>query len=61
MPEFRDLEGELPVFRDDRKVSSYIRMEQKKGLIGIHEKANPNTVWQDRFPWEAENELFAED
>src|SRR6056297_2025683 len=61
VPEFRDLECELPVIRDDRKVSGYIRMEQKKGLIGIYEKANPNTVWEHHCPWEAENELFAAD
>ncbi|GAW35876.1 4-methylaminobutanoate oxidase [Roseovarius sp. A-2] len=61
VPEFRDLECELPVIRDDRKVSGYIRMEQKRGLIGIYEKANPNTVWEDHCPWEAENELFAAD
>ena len=61
VPEFRDLERELPVIRDDRKVSGYIRMEQKKGLIGIYEKTNPNTVWEDHCPWEAENELFAAD
>lgn len=36
-------------------------MEQKKGLIGIYEKANPNTVWEDHCPWEAENELFDAD
>lgn len=61
VPEFRDLDRELPVIRDDREVSGYIRMEQKKGLIGIYEKANPNTVWEDHCPWEAENELFAAD
>jgi dimethylglycine dehydrogenase len=61
VPEFRDLDRELPVIRDDRKVSGYIRMEQKKGLIGIYEKANPNTVWEDHCPWEAENELFDAD
>ena len=61
VPEFRDLETELPVIRDDKKVSGYIRMEQKKGLIGIYEKENPNTVWEDHCPWEAENELFAAD
>jgi dimethylglycine dehydrogenase len=47
VPEFRDLERELPVIRDDKKVSGYIRMEQKSGLIGIYEKANPNAVWDD--------------
>lgn len=61
VPEFQNLDQELPVIRDDRKVSGYIRMEQKKGLIGIYEKANPNTVWEDHCPWEAENELFAAD
>lgn len=61
VPEFEDLETELPVIRDDKKVSGYIRMEQKKGLIGIYEKENPNTVWEDHCPWEAENELFAAD
>jgi len=61
VPEFVDLERELPVIRDDKLVSGYIRMEQKKGLIGIYEKENPNTVWEDHCPWEAENELFAAD
>ena len=42
VPEFQDLETELPVIRDDRKVSGYIRMEQKRGLIGIYEKENSN-------------------
>jgi glycine/D-amino acid oxidase-like deaminating enzyme len=50
VPEFRDLEKELPVIRDDKKVSGYIRMEQKSGLIGIYEKANPNAVWARSLP-----------
>jgi len=49
------------VIRDDRQVSGYIRMEQKSGLIGIYEKENPNTVWEDHCPWDAENELFQPD
>jgi dimethylglycine dehydrogenase len=53
--------AELPVIRDDKLVSGYIRMEQKSGLIGIYEKENPNTVWEDHCPWEAENELFEAD
>lgn len=61
VPEFQALESELPVVRDDRLVSGYIRMEQKSGLIGIYEKASPNTVWEDHCPWEAESELFAPD
>ncbi len=61
VPQFAELERELPVIRDDRMVSGYIRMEQKRGLIGIYEKQNPNTVWEDHCPWEAENELFDPD
>jgi dimethylglycine dehydrogenase len=61
VPEFEDLDTELPVVRDDRLVSGYIRMEQKSALIGIYEKANPNHVWDDGTPWEAEHELFEAD
>ena len=61
VPEFQGLDAELPVVRDDRLVSGYVRMEQKSGLIGIYEKANPNSVWEDHCPWEAENELFDPD
>jgi len=61
VPEFQGLTRELPVIRDDKLVSGYIRMEQKSGLIGIYEKSNPNSVWEDHCPWEAENELFAAD
>lgn len=59
--EFMQLDSELPVVRDDRQVSGYIRMEQKAGLIGIYEKQDPNPVWIDECPWDAENELFAPD
>jgi dimethylglycine dehydrogenase len=61
VPEFLELETELPVIRDDKRVSGYIRMEQNSGLIGIYEKENPNAVWIDHCPWEAENELFQAD
>ena len=61
VPEFVDLDRELPVVRDDAKVSGYVRMEQKSGLIGIYEKENANTVWLDGTPWEADSELFAPD
>ena len=61
VPEFQDLATELPVIRDDRKVSGYIRMEQKRGLIGIYEKENPNSVWHDECPWDYENWLFDAD
>ena len=59
--EFADLPRELPVIRDDRKVSGYIRMEQKSGLVGIYEKQNQTTVWDDGAPWEAEHKLFDAD
>ena len=58
VPEFEALDRELPVIRDDKKVSGYIRMEQKRGLIGIYEKKNPNSVWHDHCPWDYENWLF---
>ncbi len=61
VPEFQNLDVELPVIRDDRKVSGYIRMEQNRGLIGIYEKENPNSVWHDHCPWEYENWLFDAD
>ncbi|MEM6487969.1 MAG: FAD-dependent oxidoreductase [Pseudomonadota bacterium] len=61
VPEFQDLPRELPVIRDDRQVSGYVRMEQKSGLIGIYEKAGATTVWDDGTPWSAENELFEPD
>jgi dimethylglycine dehydrogenase len=61
VPEFENLNQELPVVRDDRKVSGYIRMEQKSGLIGIYEKADCNAVWLEGTPWEAEHELFDPD
>jgi dimethylglycine dehydrogenase len=61
VPEFLNLGAELPVIRDDRQISGYLRMEQKSGLIGIYEKANAATVWDDETPWSAENELFEPD
>lgn len=59
--EFKDLDTELPVVRDDKTYSGYIRMEQKSGLIGIYESANARTIWDDGTPWEAEHELFDAD
>ena len=41
VPEFADLERELPVIRDDKMVSGYIRMEQKRGLLGFMKKKTP--------------------
>ena len=61
VPEFENLDRELPVIRDDQIVSGYIRMEQKRGLIGVYEKENPNPVWIDHCPWDYENWLFDPD
>ncbi len=61
IPELKALESELPVVRDDPHVSGYIRMERGAGLIGIYEKANPNSVWEDGTPWEADHRLFPPD
>ena len=61
VPEFSVLGRELPVVRDDRMISGYVRMEGASGLVGIYEKRNPRSVWDDDCPWEAENELFTPD
>ncbi len=61
VPAFQELDRELPVVRDDAVVSGYIRMERQSGLIGIYEKANPNSVWEDGTPWEADHHLFPPD
>ena len=58
---FKELEAELPVMRDDAVVSGYIRMERQSGLIGIYEKANPRSVWEDGTPWDADHHLFSPD
>jgi len=59
--ELKALEHELPVVRDDAIVSGYVRMERAAGLIGIYEKANPRSVWEDGTPWDADHHLFAPD
>lgn len=61
VPEFTALGHELPVVRDDARVSGYIRMERTAGLIGIYEKADPRSVWVDGTPWEADHHLFPPD
>ena len=61
VPALAALDRELPIVRDDRHVSGYIRMERNSGLIGIYEKANPNSVWLDGTPWEADHHLFSPD
>jgi len=59
--EMKERGEELPVVRDDRLVSGYIRMEQDAGLIGIYEKANSNSVWEEFTPWELSQPLFDAD
>jgi dimethylglycine dehydrogenase len=61
VPEFEGLARELPVVRDDKMVSGYIRMEQKSALIGIYEQREPRCAWEDGVPWDAEAELFDPD
>ncbi|MEZ5775265.1 MAG: FAD-dependent oxidoreductase [Hyphomicrobiaceae bacterium] len=54
---------ELPVMRDTY-TAGYYRQEQKAGLIGIYEHANPREAWDHRGgapDWSASNELFAAD
>ena len=46
VPEFADLDRELPVVRDDY-VSGYLRQEQQSGLIGIYEQTGAEAVWHD--------------
>ena len=58
IPEFAGLSRELPVIREDSLVSGYIRMERRAGLIGIYEKADPRSVWENGTPWETDHHLF---
>ena len=61
VPDFDSLSRELPVVRDDKMVSGYVRMEQKSALIGIYEQREPKSVWEDEVPWDAESVLFDPD
>ena len=60
VPEFADLEHELPVVRDDY-VSGYLRQEQMSGLIGIYEQRDAETAWPDGPDWSLESPLFPAD
>ena len=61
VPEFVERDTEIPVMRDPYS-SSYIRQEQKSGLIGIYEQVNMAKAWAPRgYPeWESDSELFSE-
>ena len=62
VPQFSDLDRELPVVRDDY-VSGYLRQEQQSGLIGIYEQTGAEAVWHDTDgpDWSLENPLFDAD
>ena len=60
VPEFADLDAELPVIRDN-SIEGYVRQEQNSALIGVFENANAPTAWDDGGPWDAENPLFEAD
>lgn len=60
VPEFADLDAELPIIRDDY-VSGYVRQEQRSGLIGIYEQTDAEAAWPDGVPWELEHPLFPAD
>jgi len=57
VPEFENLEHEIPVSRDDY-FYGYLRAEQKSALIGLYDTQDPQTIWLDGCPWESKNELF---
>ncbi|MXY89991.1 MAG: FAD-dependent oxidoreductase [Gammaproteobacteria bacterium] len=62
VPELIEREVEIPVTRDPW-ASSYIRQEQKSGLIGIYEQAGITEAWQPEGlpPWQSDSELFSDD
>ena len=59
VPEFLESSDEMPVIRDPYS-SSYIRQEQKSGLIGIYEKRGMAEAWlPNGYPsWDSDSELF---
>jgi dimethylglycine dehydrogenase len=60
--EFIDRGNEIPVMRDSY-ASGYFRQEQKSGLIGVYETADPREAWAPlgHPQWESTNELFPDD
>jgi len=60
--EFSERDEEIQVIRDPR-ASSYLRQEQKSGLVGIYEQANMTEAWAPSGlpPWESDSELFSDD
>ncbi len=62
VPEFVERDEEIPVIRDPR-ASSYIRQEQKSGLVGIYEGVQMTEAWLPKGfpPWSSDSELFPDD
>jgi dimethylglycine dehydrogenase len=60
VPEFAELDRELPVVRDDY-LSGYVRQEQQAGLIGIYEQSDAEAAWHEGPDWSLENPLFPAD
>lgn len=62
VPEFVERDEEIPVIRDPY-ASSYIRQEQKSGLVGIYESRQMTEAWTPRgYPeWTSDSELFPDD
>ncbi len=62
-PEFKEIDGEIPVIRDPRN-SSYYRQEQKSALIGPYETKGSRIAWPESGgvpSWESDHELFEEE
>ena len=62
VPELIEREVEIPVTRDPW-ASSYIRQEQKSGLLGIYEQEGIAEAWRPDGlpPWQSDSELFSDD
>ena len=62
VPELLARDVEIPVTRDPW-ASSYMRQEQKSGLIGVYENDGIAEAWQPGGlpPWGSDSELFSDD
>ena len=57
VPEFEEMEFEIPVTRDDF-FCGYVRREQGSAPIGLYDKQDPQAVWLDGCPWDSSSDLF---
>ncbi|MEM7292630.1 MAG: FAD-dependent oxidoreductase, partial [Pseudomonadota bacterium] len=63
VPEFKEIDDEIPVIRDPRN-SSYYRQEQKSALIGPYETSGSRFAWPATNctpDWSSDHELFEEE